>query len=113
MRASRRDAIPTIACVNQAAAPLGIDFDKLVTALQKFLDGHFVPVWGKPAKLVKARTPQKGAWTMIFLDDADQARASDTINCITTACRWRRYLSRRHFRPAAKSAQAPLVSLQR
>ncbi len=55
-----RDLMPTVVCVNKATADLGVDFDKLVPALQKFLDELFVPVWGTPAKLVKSTTPKPG-----------------------------------------------------
>lgn len=71
MAAFNQGAVPTIACINKATVDLGVDFDKLIAALQKFLDECFVPVWGTPAKLVKAKKPMPGAWTFIFLDDAD------------------------------------------
>lgn len=67
--------IPTIACFNSATVELGVDFDKLVAALQTFVDDHFVPVWGTPAKLVKAAGFRKDAWALAFLDDADVANA--------------------------------------
>jgi hypothetical protein len=70
-----RNVIPTIACVNKSKIGLGVDFDELIPALQKFLDECFVPVWGAPAKLVKARKPRPGCWTMIFLDDPDSPDA--------------------------------------
>jgi hypothetical protein len=62
---------PRIACINKAKMPLGVDFDKLIDALQTFLDDCFVPVWGAPARLVKASKEIHGAWTMVFLDNAD------------------------------------------
>jgi len=65
---------PTIACVNKATAKLGVDFDKLVVALQKFLDEHFVPVWNTPAKLVEAKDILPDAWTLMFMDDVDSAK---------------------------------------
>ncbi len=71
--ASKR-SVPTIVCVNQATKNLGVDFDRLVAALQKFLDKHFVPVWGTPAKLTKAREPRSGTWTLLFTDDQDSAK---------------------------------------
>jgi hypothetical protein len=46
-------------------------FDKLIPALQKFLDECFVPIWGTPAKLINATKPLSDAWTIVFLDDAD------------------------------------------
>ena len=70
-----RGQIPAIACFNRAATPLGVDFGRLLTALQMFVDDHFVPVWGTPAKLVKTSGFRKGAWALAFLDDADVANA--------------------------------------
>jgi len=67
--------VPTIACFNQATASLGVSFDRLIAALQTFVDDYFVPVWGTPAKLLKTTTFRKGAWAMVFLDDADVAHA--------------------------------------
>jgi hypothetical protein len=57
---------PRIACINKAKVSLGVDFDKLIAALQTFLDDCFVPVWGTPARLVKASKEITGAWTMMF-----------------------------------------------
>src|SRR5437762_13993781 len=67
--------IPTIACFNKARTSLGVDLDRLIAALQTFLDDYFVPVWGTPAQLVKTTTFRKGAWAMAFLEDADVANA--------------------------------------
>jgi hypothetical protein len=66
--------VPTIACVNKATVSLGVDFDELIKALQIFLDDYFVPVWGTPAKLVKAKDPLPDAWTLMFIDDPDAAK---------------------------------------
>lgn len=71
MAAFDRGQIPTIALVNQATVPLGVHFDVLIAALQKFLDTCFVPVWGTPARLVKSTKLIPGAWGMVFLDSAD------------------------------------------
>ncbi len=73
--AFNQGAVPTVACVNKAKVALGVDFSKLVAALQKFLDDCFVPVWGAPAKLIVAKSVPVGAWAMLFLDDADAANA--------------------------------------
>ena len=43
--------------------------------VQRFMDECFSPVWGAPAKLIEAATTPPGAWTILFLDDADQANA--------------------------------------
>src|SRR5437762_12752118 len=67
--------VPTIACFNKAPESLGVSFDRLIAALQPFVDDYFVPVWGTPAQLVKTATFCKGAWAMAFLDDADVANA--------------------------------------
>ena len=77
-----RDVVPTVVCVNKATADLGVDFDKLVPALQKFLDDLFVPVWGTPAKLVKSSRPEPGCWHLIFLDNPEQ-RGADSFHDIT------------------------------
>jgi hypothetical protein len=65
--------VPTIVCFNRAKTPLGVDFDALIAAMQKFVDEHLAPVWGTPAKLVKSTGFRKGAWAMTFLDNADDA----------------------------------------
>ena len=67
--------IPTIACFNRATTALGVDFDALIAAMQVFVDRYVAPVWGTPAKLVKSKGFVKGAWAMVFLDDADQPGA--------------------------------------
>ena len=67
--------VPTIACFNKASTALGVDFDRLIAALQKFVDQYFVPVWGTPARLVKTTGFRKGAWALAFLDRADVANA--------------------------------------
>jgi hypothetical protein len=64
--------IPVIACFNKAKAPLGVDLNRLVTTLQTYVDDHLVPVWGTPAKLIKSTGFVKGAWGLVFLDNADQ-----------------------------------------
>ena len=75
MAAFNQGAVPTVACVNLATVDLGVNFAKLVAALQKFLDDCFVPVWGAPAKVVQAAKVPAGAWGMVFLDNADAANA--------------------------------------
>jgi hypothetical protein len=67
--------VPTIACFNKAATPLGVDFDKLIAAMQEYVDKHVAPVWGTPAKLVKSKDFIKDAWAVVFLDDADEPNA--------------------------------------
>jgi hypothetical protein len=66
---------PTIVCVNEATEDLGVDFDRLIAALQKYLDKHFVPVWGTPARLVRGKKPRRGTWTLMFLDHQDSPKA--------------------------------------
>ena len=67
--------VPTIACFNQAQTPLGVDLDALIAAMQVFVDRYVAPVWATPAKLVKSKGYLKGAWAMVFLDNADQQGA--------------------------------------
>jgi hypothetical protein len=67
--------VPTIACFNKATIPLGVDLDALIAAMQAFVDQHVAPVWGTPAKLIKSTGFVKGAWAMVFLDNADQPGA--------------------------------------
>jgi hypothetical protein len=67
--------IPTIACINKATVPLGVDFDKLIAALQKFVNEIFAPVWGTHANLVKATDFIADGWAIVLSDDADVARA--------------------------------------
>jgi hypothetical protein len=66
---------PTIAFVNLANTPLGVDLGKLVAALQRQMEQHFVPIWGYPAKLYITDKPKSDEWQMAFLDDADAANA--------------------------------------
>ena len=63
--------VPTVACFSKATVALGVDLDRLLGALQKFVDRHLAPVWGTPAKLVRASGFVRRAWAMVFLDDAD------------------------------------------
>lgn len=67
--------VPRIVCFNKATVALGVDFDALIAAMQVFVDKYVARVWGTPAKLVKSRGFVKGAWAMVFLDDADQPGA--------------------------------------
>jgi hypothetical protein len=73
--AFNQGGVPTIACFNRATTPLGVDFDKLLAAMQRYVDQFVAPVWGTPAKLVKSTGYVKKAWAMVFLDDADQPGA--------------------------------------
>jgi len=63
--------VPTIACFNQTTVDLGVDFDKLIAALQAYVDRHVAPAWGTPAKLIQTKDFVKKAWAIVFLDDAD------------------------------------------
>ncbi len=69
-----RGAAPKIACIDRSRAVLEVDFDKLVGALQTFVDECVVPAWRAPARLVKSRKELSGAWNLVFLDDADRAK---------------------------------------
>jgi hypothetical protein len=63
--------VPTIACFNKAKTALGVDLGALIQAMQIYVDQYVVPVWGTPAKLIQTTGFQKGAWAMVFLDNAD------------------------------------------
>ena len=65
----------TIACINKATVGLGVDFDKLTTALQACYDEYFMPVWGYPVKLYNTATAKPSEWQLIYFDNADQAGA--------------------------------------
>jgi hypothetical protein len=75
MGALNQGGVPTISCFNQATIDLGVDLDALIAAMQTYVDKHVAPVWGTPAKLVRTSGFLAGAWSMVFLDDADQANA--------------------------------------
>lgn len=66
---------PTIACFNRSTVPLGMEFEALIGALQRYVDEHVAPVWGTPAKLVRSTGFLKKAWALVLLDDADQPGA--------------------------------------
>lgn len=66
---------PTVAFINLAKAPLGIDLRKLVSALDKQMQRDFVPIWGYPATLYVTDKPKPGEWQVVFLDDSDAADA--------------------------------------
>jgi hypothetical protein len=75
--ASKRGAIPTIACINKTTVDLGVEFDRLIAALQEYVDRYLAPVWATPAKLVSKRAPDKHAWTMVFFDSATAEDVKD------------------------------------
>lgn len=67
--------IPTITCFNKSTVALGVDFAKLVAALQRYVDDFVTPVWGTPARLVQTTGFRKQAWALALLDEADVANA--------------------------------------
>ena len=71
--AFNQGVIPTIACFidNSTTTPLGVDLDDLIVAMQLYVSRYVAPVWGTPAKLVKSTGFRKGAWAVVFLDNAD------------------------------------------
>jgi len=73
--AFNQGGVPTIACFNRATVALGVDWSALIKAMQGYVDLYIAPVWGTPAKLITSKGYVKGAWAMIFLDDADQPGA--------------------------------------
>jgi hypothetical protein len=76
MAAFDQGQVPTITCINHATVDLGVDFDKLIDALQVFNDKHFSPIWGTPCKLTRTTgNIPAGNWGMVFTDTADVADA--------------------------------------
>lgn len=73
--AFNQGAVPKIAVFNKASIPLEVDLDDLIAAMQVYIDKFVVPVWATPARLVKSKNYIKGAWAMVFLDDADSPGA--------------------------------------
>jgi hypothetical protein len=65
----------TIACINMATVDLGVPFAKLTAALQNCYDQHFLPIWGYPVKLYNTAKAKPSDWQLVYLDDADTARA--------------------------------------
>jgi len=65
----------TVACVNKAKTPLGVDFGKLTATLQKCYDQYFLPIWGYPLTLYNTANPKPSDWQFIYFDDADTAGA--------------------------------------
>jgi len=73
--AFNRGDLPKIVCFNQATTALGVSYNMLIAAMQKYVDQFVAPVWGTPAKLIKGSGFVKDAWAMVFLDNADQPGA--------------------------------------
>ena len=67
----------TVACVNKAKTPLGVDFGKLTATLQKCYDQYFLPIWGYPLTLYNTANPKPSDWQFIYFDDADTTLAPD------------------------------------
>lgn len=70
-----RGQVPLISVINKATVPLGVDFAKLVAALQSYVATCVVPVWGTPAVLSIAKDFVAGTWALLLLDDPDVANA--------------------------------------
>jgi hypothetical protein len=56
----------------------GVDFKSLIRALQEYVDKAVAPAWAAPAELVVATGPKEGCWTLLLLDNADQAERLHT-----------------------------------
>lgn len=74
-RAFNQGGTPRIAVFNKATMALGVNFDKLIAAMQAYINQFIVPVWNTPATLVKSTGFLPGHWAIVFLDDADQPGA--------------------------------------
>jgi hypothetical protein len=70
---SRRAEAPVIACFNRATAELKVDWDALMDALQVYVSRHVAPVWGTPARLQSSSSFIKGAWGIVFVNNAHEA----------------------------------------
>lgn len=70
-----KPTVPNIAVFYHARTKLDIPLPRMVRALQKFLDAHFVPVWGTPATLRVSRGFRKGSWALGFLETERGAAA--------------------------------------
>ncbi len=67
------DQIPTIACFSKAETPLGVDLDRLIGVLQRYVDELVAPVWGTPCRLVRSADFMAGTWAVGFFDDCDDS----------------------------------------
>jgi hypothetical protein len=74
-RAFNQGGKPRIAVFDKATTALGVDLDKLIAAMQIYVDRYIVPVWNTPAELFRSEGFVPGCWAMVFLDDADQPGA--------------------------------------
>src|SRR5213075_1538064 len=82
-RADRAAPVPGLGCWGRGPPGPRHSGDGMTTArsrfiaaaFEKFVDQYFVPVWGTPARLVKATGFRKGAWALALLDRADVANA--------------------------------------
>jgi hypothetical protein len=64
---------PNVTLFARVSSGIGVPLDALVGAMRVYLDDHFVPVWGTPATVKKARGFVRGAWAIGIFDSADQA----------------------------------------
>ena len=73
--AFNQGSVPKIAVFNKATIDLQVDLQKLIAAMQAYINNYIVPIWATPATLVKSQDFIPHAWAMVFLDDADQPGA--------------------------------------
>jgi hypothetical protein len=68
---------PRIACQNLAKTQFAPGYLSILSALQKFVNQFFGPIWGVGGRLYDAGLPgaKPGEYSLVFLDDADQADA--------------------------------------
>jgi hypothetical protein len=69
----RRSGAVNVACLNWATVDLGIPFETMIPALQRYYDEFFVPVWGYPLNLITPGSAGPSDWRLIFVDDATDA----------------------------------------
>jgi len=61
-----RAETPAIACFNRATVDLGVEYKRLINALQVYVSRHVAPVWGTPANLRATKSFVRNAWAIVF-----------------------------------------------
>lgn len=67
--------VPTLSCVNKTDDFKEGEFERLISALQKYLDLYFTPVWGASCRLEIYDKVQPGHWGFVFVENVDVANA--------------------------------------
>lgn len=64
-----------IAIINQAKTSMGVDLGALLAASQIYVEQHLHSAWGVHCRLYEAPAVPSNAWSIVLLDNADQAGA--------------------------------------